>query len=756
MDQLTLLGGGAAALVVLVGVSLFLRSRARREQRDRLALEGAVRDQLHLPPSLHPVIDPDICIGSLSCITACPEGDILGVVDGVAKLIIGSNCIGHGRCATECPVNAIRLVVGTSERGVDLPEITSHFESSREGIYVVGELGGMGLIKNAITQGLQASSHLAQKLAGLPPSPCDVVIVGAGPAGLATALGLRAAGMSFRIVEQGRFGGTIAHYPRQKVVMTERVQLPIAGRFGKPLMSKEELLESWGKIARKAKLKVEEGVKVEGVEGDDGRFVVQTSGGTIETRKVVLATGRRGSPRALGVPGEDLPKVTYNLDDPEQYAKSRVLVVGGGDSAIEAACMLAERQDVEVAISYRQASFSKCREANRQKIAAMIEAGDVHAFMGSSIERVDKSTVLIVHEQKRIKLPNDWVIACLGGELPSGFLKKVGVDIVRHFGEHSREHSLVPAPSAPAAARAAAAGKAAAPAKRGKKKPKQRTYLGLGLFIIGASILAGLVFAGQEYYLLGRAARMRSPLHAAMRPSGWWGHGIGIIATLFMMSNFLYPMRKRLGFMKGSAPIKSWLTFHVFVGIMSPLVIVFHAAFQSRNQLATATFVSLLVVVVTGLVGRFVFGMVPSAEGKALEMSMVRAHLERELQGLQPLVTVSKSAARLRELIEQLSREPERRGSLFMHLLGTPARWLGDRATLLKLRSLFDKRDDYQEFARTFLVVRKLHTQVTFYASLRRLLSGWRAFHVVLSILLVVIITAHVGLSVYLGYKWIF
>jgi dihydropyrimidine dehydrogenase (NAD+) subunit PreT len=735
VDLVAGLGIAFLLLCVLAGFVGFLWQRARRQARDTEGFKQAVADEAHLPPSLHPVIDPNVCIGSLSCITACPEGDILGVVDGVAKLIIGRNCIGHGRCAIECPVDAIKLVIGTSERGIEIPEVDTNFESSRQGVHVVGELGGMGLIKNAIRQGLQAAAYIGRELDGKTQSSCDVAIVGAGPAGLATAVGLRDAGVSFRVLEQGSFGGTIAHYPRQKVVMTERVTLPIYGRFGKPLISKEALLEAMQEMARKAKVTVEENVKVEAISGQDGAFVVQTSRGPVRARKVVLATGRRGSPRKLGVEGEDLAKVTYNLVDPEQYAGSRVLVVGGGDSALEAAIALAEHGSVDVAISYRNDAFGKCRDANRRRIAELIKSGEVEAFMKSTVQRIDAEAVTLRHQERDKVLPNDFIIACLGGELPAAFLKSVGVDLARHAGDKTIQMPGLP---------------------RARTEGRGPSTLAIGLFCIGVTILFGLAWVGHDYYLLDRQARARAPLHDFLRSSGPWGHGVGIGATLFMMLNFVYPLRKRLGFLKGTAPIRSWLTFHVFVGIMSPLTIGFHAAFQSRNHLATGTFAALCIVVLTGLIGRFVFGLVPSVGGTAVELSMVRAQLQRERLRLRPREDRTASDFSLERMLRNIDVEPTATRSLFAHMLRMPWEGVRTRLQLFSVRRRFETRDEHREFVRSYLAARRLHMQVSFYGSLKRLLSGWRVFHVVLSVMLVVVILFHVGLSIYLGYRWIF
>ncbi len=728
---------GFAALVALSlgGLIALQRLRVRRQLADTEAFEQSVAENRHVPQTLHPVIDPDRCIGSFSCLRVCPEGDILGVVEGKAALINASSCIGHGKCAVECPVDAIKLVFGTSERGLDLPELDEFFETSRAGVHVVGELGGMGLIKNAITQGLQCARHLGKVMKkGQPGFAVDVAIVGAGPAGMACALGLKEAGLSFRLLEQESVGGTIAHYPRQKIVMTERIDVPFYGKFGKPLISKEELLEMWGKALDKAGVTVETETKVTALTGADGAFTLETSRGPVAARKVVLAIGRHGSPRKLGVPGENLPKVAYRMIDPQQYEGARVLVVGGGDSALEAAIQIVEETEAEVALSYRQAELGRCRDANKRRFRELVQQGRIHAFLPSQVTGVTKGEVLLSAGGKPVRLKNDFIIACIGGELPAGWLKANDVQIKRFHGEER--------------------GKARARAGSALDEDAKVNAFAMTLFTIAVFVVALLLVLGWHYYKLPLEARRDSPAHAWLKPAGPVGHGIGIVATLVMMSNFLYAVRKRVRAFKGAGPIRGWLTFHQFVGFLSPAVIAFHAAFQSNNLLATSTAAALAVVVVTGAVGRYFYSLVPSSEGRAQELGELTARWERLKVRVGNMTKGTTDVTRIGELLERASLKPS--GSLAWQLVRQPLQRLRDDRDLLRVRSLFKTHGHWLDFVSAYHRMRALQVQVGFFKSLRGLMSVWRLFHVVLAVLLVVLITGHIAVSIFLGYTWIF
>jgi thioredoxin reductase/Pyruvate/2-oxoacid:ferredoxin oxidoreductase delta subunit len=422
---------GSSFLLLEVALVRRRRKRARHDLARRIQAELA---GLHLPPSLHPVIDLDRCMGSAACIAACPEGTILGFVDGAARLLEGANCIGHGRCAAECPMSAITLVFGTAQRGVDIPNVSSDFESAVPGLYLTGEIGGMGLIRNAVIQSTQAVRHLAARRPRGEGDELDLVVVGAGPAGLTAALAARQAGLRCEVLDQETAGGAILHYPRHKVVMTMPFELPGHGKVTASTISKEELLELFDGACRRAGVSVHQGEGVQAVTRDGPGFVVRTTRRTLRARTVLLCIGRRGSPQTLGVPGEELPTVTYRLLDPAPFGGHHVLVVGGGDSAVEACLALADA-GAHPTLSYRQQTLSRPKPANRERFAAAVEAGRVRFEGGTSVQRIERESVMLRRGDQLVQLPNDDTLVLAGGRLPTDFLTACGVTIERRFGE---------------------------------------------------------------------------------------------------------------------------------------------------------------------------------------------------------------------------------------------------------------------------------------------------------------------------------
>ena len=411
---------------------IYFRKRGRKEQEAREELHEVIQAGLTEPSSLHPLINPNKCLGSASCVSACPEGAI-GIIKGKAVLIHPTVCIGHGACMAACPHDAISLVFGTEKRGMDIPQVSPTFETNIPGIFIAGELGGMGLIRKSATQGAQAMEAIS-KLKGSS-NPLDVVIIGAGPAGLAGTLGAIDKKLRYVTIEQeSSLGGAIFQYPRNKVAMTAPVKLPIIGQVKMTEISKEELLEFWKKVILKTGLKINYNERMETISKTNNGFIVKTTKQSYQTRAILLAIGRRGTPRKLEVPGQDLPKVVYRLIDPEQYRKMHVLVVGGGDSALEAAIAIAEEPGTTVTLSYRSEAFGRGKQKNRDRLKALSDKGRIKVMLKSTVKKVDKDKVVLNFENQEVVLPNDGVIVCAGGILPTPFLKEIGIIVETKFG----------------------------------------------------------------------------------------------------------------------------------------------------------------------------------------------------------------------------------------------------------------------------------------------------------------------------------
>lgn len=406
-----------------------------KSQRKNSVIERTSREEgLLEPSSLHPVVSNVRCIGCGACAIACPENGVLGIVKGKARLIAPSHCIGHGACLEACPVGAITLVFGSEKRGVDIPLVKPNFETNVPGIFIAGELGGMGLIRNAIEQGRQAMDSI-RRLSGMGKKDMlDVVVVGAGPAGLSASLAAMQYKMRFRTIEQEHLGGTVAHYPRGKLVMTAPVTLPLVGKMKFNETTKEALLDFWTGALKKTGLKPSYGERVEAVTARDRGFEVKTTSDTYRCRAVLLTIGRRGTPRKLGVVGENLPKVVYRMIDAEQYRGQRVLVVGGGDSALEAATSIAEVPETTVTLSYRSAAFSRAKEKNRQRVQAAVSERRLRVLMSSNVKEISQRSVRIEQEGKLLELDNDAVIVSAGGILPTGFLQEMGITVETKHG----------------------------------------------------------------------------------------------------------------------------------------------------------------------------------------------------------------------------------------------------------------------------------------------------------------------------------
>jgi len=428
--------------ILCVAVVWFYLFRKRKESgKVEAKIKKAQEEGLHEPVSLHPFIDVNTCIGTGACVAACPEKDIIGIYNGKATIINASQCVGHGACFHACPTEAITLRIGTEKRGVELPHINSNFETNVPGIFIAGELGGMGLIRNAVKQGRQAVENIARSLRKNHSATYDLIIIGSGPAGISGSLTARKLNLNFLLLDQDTLGGAVYSFPRKKIVMTSPMDLPLYGKVKLFETNKSELLDLWQTALKQNNITVNENSKVESVVSDGDIFkVTNLKGEVFSAAAVLLAIGRRGTPRKLNVPGEDREKVAYRLLEPEDLSGNNIVVVGGGDSAIESALLLADQNNVT--LSYRNEVFARLKPKNSIAINEAVEAGKIRLLLKSNLVSIEDEHVYIMTADgaEPVKLQNDLVYIFAGGELPTQFLEKAGIKITRKFGVTVLKH----------------------------------------------------------------------------------------------------------------------------------------------------------------------------------------------------------------------------------------------------------------------------------------------------------------------------
>lgn len=607
-----------AVLAVLAFILALATLVALQRQRDLRAMartvadRETVREQGGAKAELqHPVVDLSRCLGCATCVAACPEEGVLELVHGQAAVVRGARCIGAAACERECPVDAITVTITGAEERDDIPALSPGLEAvGTPGLFLAGEVTAHALIKTAIDQGTLVAAEVARRAAESPAEAEDVLdlcVVGAGPAGLAASLEARRHGLSFVTIDrEERPGGTVARYPRRKLVTTQPIELPLYGKFRQTSYTKEELVELWQGAAEEQSLPIAGGLTFLGAEKEGEHFRVRTSGGDYLAHHVCLALGRRGAPKRLGIPGEDAAKVAYSLLDARSYAGRRVLVIGGGDSAVEAALALSEQDGTEVTLSYRRTAFVRIKAVNERRLYEAVQEQRVRLELGTRPVAIHPDRVDLEREDgSAVSVPNDEVFAMIGGLAPKEVLETSGV-------------SFDPALRAPV---------------------EQVTEAGTGLvkalgWALALTLLAlGFALYHRDYYGLERSLRPAHPGHDWLRPGRGLGLALGITSIALVAVNLLYLVRRHPGFAARFAgwpigSLKAWMTSHVATGVLAFLLAMLHAAMAPRSTVGGHAMWALLALLVTGAIGRYMYAWVPrAANGRELELDEVKGSL---------------------------------------------------------------------------------------------------------------------------------
>ncbi len=756
-------------LLVLAIAALLRRRLELHSYANNLAERQSARERgSHRARLQHPKVDLSQCIGCGACVRACPEDGVLALAYGQAVVVHGARCVGHGLCAAACPTGAIALTLADLEGRRDLPAVDEHLQAvGTPGLFLAGEITGFALVRTAVQHGTLVAHEVAARCAanaadpvpdaaaadvpagnGREPdggAPLDLLVVGLGPAGLACLLAAKEKGLrSLGIDQAAELGGTVAAYPRRKLVMTQPMHLPLHGKLTRLEYTKEELVEMWQGLAAQHRLPVRTGVVLQKVErGGDGVFTVFTDQGKTRARHVCLAVGRRGSPQKLGVPGEDLPKVAYSLLDAESYRGRRVLVVGGGDSAIEAALALAEQRGNEVTISYRRNAFSRLKARNEERIAAAIADGQVRVLFESTVETIAEDQVVLrtsgaaqvqggaagggTATATCLQLPNDEVFVFAGGTPPFPLLEAAGVS----FDPELRPQALPDA-------------------DRGTG-----LLVALSATLLGLLVLLLVRFVNADYYGLAPALRPGSTQHDLLRPQGSVGLSAGLVAVALLLVNLAYLARRAPGIgrrLPGS--LKNWMSLHVATGLASCLLAMLHSGFHLRQGAGGHALLAMVVVVVAGVVGRWFYAFVPRAQNGR----------QQDLEELQTQVAAIASewdehgrgfGGRVRQRVDDLADRAQLGRSLVARIGGLLHGQWRLRRELDRLRQegraegipLAEVRHVLSLAERSY----RLALQLVHFEEVRGLMSTWRYMHRWLALLLTLLVIVHVVAAVRYG-----
>ncbi|MCA8958298.1 MAG: NAD(P)-binding domain-containing protein [Planctomycetes bacterium] len=717
--------------ILVLGLGLWLAaSLARRAELGRMARSVAAREQALRQGSAaaqlqHPVIDLSRCLGCATCVAVCPEDGVLDVVHGQAMVVNGARCVGVAACARECPAGAITVTLGDLSKRDDVPVIDTNLEAAGvPGLFLAGEVTAHALIKTAVDHGVAVAREVARRTdeSGSVDDPWDLCVVGAGPAGLACALEAQRLGLRCLVIEKElELGGTVARYPRRKLVMTQPIEMPMVGRLRRSTYTKEELMDTWTAIVAEHRPSIAHGQVFTGVERQrDGCLAVRTESDVFVARHVCLAIGRRGVPRKLGVQGEELPKVAYGLMEASSYRGRRILVVGGGDSAVETALGLSEQPGNQVTLSYRKQSFFRIRARNEERLHERVADGRIRLLLESEVEEITPDTVrLRTAERGAETLDNDEVFVMVGGVPPFDLLRGAGITF---------DHASTPV--------------------------EREERSGTGLVRVLAVTLAltvsvvGWVLWHGDYYGLAAEHRPTHAKHSLLRPGMGLGLAFGIAAVLLILVNLAYLLRrgKVLGIRFGT--LRGWMTSHVATGVLALLCTLVHAAMRPGDTPGGHAFWALLVLLLTGAAGRYLYAIVPrAANGRELELTEIRAEIDALAAQWNSTGDSHGFGMFARDQVKTAIDQRQWHSSFLGRLLGMCGVQVQLSRLLERLRGEAHRRGIADEqLGATVALARRAFANATaaaHFEDLRAVLGTWRYLHRWVAALMVLLVVVH-------------